>query len=68
MYESGQMARTGRPPEEDRTKVRENVIPGFRVTAEEEVVLREGAARDGQTLGVWLRELGLKRARRTLKK
>lgn len=58
----------GRPRTEDRSIVREKVVPPIRVTADELDTLRRAAEREGATLGVWLRELGLKRARRVLKR
>lgn len=67
MYDAGDMATIGRPKTRDRAKVRSKVVPPIRVTEAELKRLKDAAEADGQTIGLWLLDLGLKRARRVLK-
>ena len=50
-----------RPKREDRSTVRDEVLPVIRVTAQENEELRAGAEADGQPITTWLRGLGLRR-------
>lgn len=55
----------GRPPK-DPEELRNRRLTPIRATEEEEDLLKRGAKADGKGLSEWLRELGLKRARKVL--